>query len=339
MSEVISISNKSIRAVEGAEIPTFRVTGKVGEDFSGAMIAAIVESYDESRIVLDSVGGYASDAFHFYDYVRANGLKVYVDGYGNVASAATIMMAAAGRKRSRLAPNAEYLIHNATGGDAEQVARTNVKMAKIYAEISGRSERTILSIMKKDKPMSAEEAVNMGFVGSVIQLQRVAAKKVTDMEDTVKEVRTFAIDRDKALSAIVTGKVDIEVDVNAEMAERISAYADEVKELTAKLDELKAVEDAKAEAVKAKEDAEAALEAKTAEHMAEIEKIGKEAEALRAEVKAMKENPIAKKIAPAGDEVAEPTEAPKAEDKFKKLTPEDRRKGFERLKAKNIKKQ
>lgn len=329
MSKVLSISESYVKAVEGADIPTLRVSGIVGENFAGSQLADAVEHYakqgGEVRLILDSVGGYASDAFHFYDFVRANGLKVHVDGYGTVASAATIIMAAAGRKRSRLSPNSEYLIHNATGGDAEGVARANTKMAAIYSEVSGKDSKELLALMKQDKPMSAKDAVKMGFVGSLIELQRLAAHKTTTMEDTKLVKRTFAIDRNKALSALVTGELELEVEVNAELTEQVGTLTAELKAKATEIDELKGEVELKAEAVSAKEKAEAEVETLKAAHLAELEKVGKEAETLRAEIKKLKETPITTKVtATAADDVVDPA-APVADaPKYKKTTGEQR---------------
>ena len=319
MGEVSVISSPNIVAVEGADIPTFRVSGVVGQDFTGSMLSSAVEAYGEVRFILDSVGGYASDAFHFYDFVRSNALRVHVDGYGTVASAATVIMAAAGRKRSRISANTEYLIHNASGGDAEQVARTNKKMAAIYAELSGKGEKDILAIMKQDKPMSAKDAVKMGFVGSIIENKPVAAKQ-NDMENTVKEKRVIALTASQRLGAITSGDLEVELDVDAEMSERVSAYAQEVKDLTAKLDELKGEADAKAEAITAKEAAERAL----ADEREALKAVTAEAESLKAEIAKLRTTPLAGPVKAKGEETVDPGAGTEDAPKFRKITGEER---------------
>lgn len=319
MGEVSVISSPNIVAVEGADIPTFRVSGVVGQDFTGSMLSSAVEAYGEVRFILDSVGGYASDAFHFYDFVRSNALRVHVDGYGTVASAATVIMAAAGRKRSRISANTEYLIHNASGSDAEQVARTNKKMAAIYAELSGKGEKDILAIMKQDKPMSAKDAVKMGFVGSIIENKPVAAKQ-NDMENTVKEKRVIALTASQRLGAITSGDLEVELDVDAEMSERVSAYAQEVKDLTAKLDELKGEADAKAEAITAKEAAERAL----ADEREALKAVTAEAESLKAEIAKLRTTPLAGPVKAKGEETVVPGAGTEGAPKFRKITGEER---------------
>lgn len=319
MGEVSVISSPNIVAVDGADIPTFRVSGVVGQDFTGSMLSAVAEAYGEVRLILDSVGGFASDAFHFYDFVRSNALRIHVDGYGTVASAATVIMAAAGRKRSRISANTEYLIHNASGSDAEQVARTNKKMAAIYAELSGKGEKDILAIMKQDKPMSAKDAVKMGFVGSIIENKPVAAKQ-NDMENTVKEKRVIALTASQRLGAITSGELELDIDVDAEMSERVSAYAQEVKDLTAKLDELKGEADAKAEAITAKEVAEKAL----ADEREALKAVTAEAASLKAEIAKLRTTPLADPVKAKGEETVDPGAGPEDAPKFRKITGEER---------------
>jgi ATP-dependent Clp protease, protease subunit len=332
VEKVLSISDKFVKAVQGGEYPTLKVTGMVGLDFTGMQLADAVEYYGEGgsqvHIELDSMGGFVSDAFAFYDQVRVKGLKVSVDGYGFVASAATVIMAAAGRKRSRLSPNAEYLVHNASGGDAEALKRANKKMAAIYAELTGKDEKAILDLMKQDKAMSADEARKWGFVGSVIELQKLAANadKTKNMEDkkTVAEKRVFAVKPADALAAVVSGKIEVEVDVDAEAATQLTAYAGEVKALKTEVDELKAEVETKDEAITA---AAAEVTKLQATHI-EVEERATKAEAevakLTAEVAKLKTTPIAPKVEAKGEEVVDPA-APTDAPKFKKLTADEKR--------------
>lgn len=328
MSKVEALSNKFITAVQSpGDMITLKVTGVVGESFSGMELAQVVEHFGASDTVLielDSVGGYASDAFTFFDQVRSKGLKVHVDGYGNVASAATIIMAAAGRKRSRLGPNAEYLVHNASGGDADTLTRANKKMAAIYAELTGKSEGEMLALMKEDKPMSAQEAKKRGFVGEVIELKRLAAIKPTTMEKEEKTAkRVFAIGRDEALSALITGK--IELDTDAELVEQVGELTKELKAKATEIDEIKAELETKDEAVSAKEEAETKLEAAEAKHIEEITALAKAAEQLRAEITALKETPKATKTVPTGaPEAVTPGAATEDPAPFKQQTSEGR---------------
>ena len=191
MGKVITIAPKGIRAAAGDGMPTYWLGGIVGLDFTGAQLSAEVgaacKHYGECKLIIDSVGGLASDAFTFYDYVRVNGLKVWAEGYGTVASAATVLMAAAGRNRSSLAPNAEYLVHEASGGDDESSERYNARLADVYAELSGKTAKEWRAIMKEDKAQDAQWAKKMKLVGEVLEHERIAAqlKAMEDVKDAL----------------------------------------------------------------------------------------------------------------------------------------------------------
>jgi ATP-dependent Clp protease, protease subunit len=332
VEKVLSISDKFVKAIEGGEYPVLKVSGVVGMDFTGMQLADAVEFYGQEgqvHIELDSMGGFVSDAFAFYDQVRTKGLKVSVDGYGMVASAATVILAAAGRKRSRLSPNAEYLVHNASGGDAEGLKRANKKMAAIYAELTGKDEKAILDLMKQDKAMGAEEARKWGFVGSVIELQKLAATadKTKNMEDNVKAKHAFKLTAQQILSAALGNEVEIEMDLNAEAATQLTAYAGEVKGLRTEVDELKAEVEAKDAAITAAATEVTKVQASAKEATERATKAEAEVAKLTAEVAKLKTTPIAEPIKAKGEEVVDP--AAPADTTPKKLTAEERSKGMQ----------
>ena len=337
MGNVVGISDKHLTAVDGADIPTFFVNGVVGMDFSGGELARAVQSYDDGngvRLILNTAGGDASEAFHFYDYVRAEALRVFVDGYGKVMSAGTVIMAAAGRKRSRLAPNAEYMVHNASGGDAKRLADANLKMANIYAEVTGRDRKEMLAMMKAETFMSAEEARKAGFVGEVIQLQKLAAQADNNnpMSDTTTKVtRVFAVDREKALASIVTGKIELECDVDKDLKAQLDSAVTDLKAKTTECDELKAAADLKDEAVKAQAAAEKAVADLTAKHEADLKAVGVEADKLKAELDKLKLTPLAPSVKAKADDVTDPTAPISAERPFKKLNAQEREASFAKV--------
>ena len=335
MGKVIGIATDHILALEGAEIPTLRVSGTVGADFSGSQLADAVVMYaseaGEVRVVLDSFGGFASDAFSFYDTVRAEGIRLHVDGRGTVASAATIIMAAAGRKRSRLYPNAEYLIHQATGGDAEGVARANVKMEDIYMELSGMTRAEVKRIMKQDKPMSAQDAKRTGFVGGIIELQKLAAHAVnpnTMSENTNKVKRVFAISRDKAAAALVTCEVELEVDVDAELQTQLDSAVNDLKAERDKIADLEASVKTKPEEIAAA--VKAAEDKLKAEHAEVIATVTTEADKLKAEIAELKKTIPAKPITASASGDSIDTGA-SLKERFKTLTAEERAQAFEKV--------
>lgn len=349
VAEIKALSNPHIVASAAAEgeLPTLRVTGEVGVHFTGSDLAAAVEYYGESRIIIDSPGGSVSDAFHFYDYIRANGLKVHVDGYGTVASATSVIMAAAGRKRSRLSPNTMYLIHNVSGNAPKDVLEAeNEKLRAIYVELTGLSRKRIKEIMDSDTPMTASQAAEMGFVGSVMELQKLAAKanNIEDMEvnETVEavEVETPEVPETPAAEAVEVDAtpeettVEVEVDITATdlvnslrgkrkvvtfnvskfYGETVENLTAELKERITALDEVKAELEAKTtevDTLKAKADMVPGLEGQVAK--------------LTETLEAMRKTPLANSTeSDAAPEVVEPA-APPVAPKPARLTFEERR--------------
>ena len=307
MGNVIGIGSKFIKAASSTDgVPTFWVSGMVGVDFKGAQLAEAAGYYDEVRILLDSVGGYASDAFAFYDFVRVNKKKVHVEGYGLVASAATIIMAAAGRSRSALAPNAEYLIHNASGSDEDALSRYNDRMAAVYAELSGMSEREIRAIMKEDKAMSAQQAKKMKLVGTVLAHEAVAAQYTTmednnvttevvetveqapietpaEVEQTTEVEQEIPVTPAQAVEAAFRGFITAKVKVSSELSEALASATADLKAKATELDEVKAEADDLREKLSEANDAKAKAETEAADIKAKVEQITAELERIKAE--------------------------------------------------------
>ena len=347
MGKVISINTKNIRAAASDDgVPSFWINGVVGYDFTGLDLAAVASQLGEVRFLLDTVGGDAADAFAFYDAVRTKGLKVHVEGYGRVMSAGTVIMAAAGLKRSSLAPNAEYLIHEASGGDAKAVERYNERMARIYSELSGMSEKEIRKIMKRDEPISAQEAKKLKLVGTVLQHEAIAAQfnkmeENTGTPEAIEEVapvvtetvtddpapettneaeeveQEVAVTVKEAIEAAMRGH--IKVRIGKEMSEAVNALADEVKGLTTERDELKSEIEALGEKLTASEDARTTAEAKATEMEPKLAEITAQLETLRATpVAEAKEGTEAKEVqVPGGGPSTTDSRQTKAEKKAK----------------------
>jgi len=330
--ESVTLAPAYLKAVEGEAIPTFNVSGTVGEDFRGSDLARAVMSFDEGngvKLILNTRGGDANEAFHFYDFIRANAIKVFVDGYGQVMSAGTIIMAAAGRKRSRLAPNAEYMVHNSSGGDAERRKNADLKLSNIYAELTGKDRKVVSAMMDKETFMSAEEARKNGFVGEVIQLQKLAANADKPMSETTKVKREFPVGRDEALTALVTGKISIEADVDSDLKAQLDSAVTDLKAEQAKVADLEASLKTKPEdiaaAVKVAEDA---LKAK---HEADLKTVGAEADKLKAEIDVLKKTPLEKPVKAEGDTVVETEKTDTTDTKFEKITDAERQAGFDNM--------
>lgn len=326
---------KQLQAVEGTDIPTFRVIGVVGADFRGGDLAGAVQNFDEGngvRLILDTSGGDVAEAFHFYDFVRANALKVYVDGYGKVMSAGTIIMAAAGRSRSRLAPNAEYMVHNASGGDEVRRNEANAKMANIYAEVTGKQARTMQALMDKETFMTAQQAKDAGFVGAIIEHQRLAAQLNDMANETVKDKRTFKVTTLQAIAAIKTGTVELEFDIDKETADLVASLTTEAKDATKAKTEAEDQVKARDEAITAAGESLKASELKAKEAADKVVALTTERDALKAEMEKLKTTPLSAAVKGVGDKDVTPG-AKEEPGKIVKLTEAQKRERLQAMRA------
>jgi chromosome segregation ATPase len=176
----------------------------------------------------------------------------------------------------------------------------------------------------------ADEARKWGFVGSVIELQKLAAHadKTKNMEDKVKAKHSFKLTAQQILSAALGNEVEIEVDINAEAATQLTAYAAEVKELTITKDELKADVEAKDAAITAAAAEVAKLQATHIEIEERATKAEAEVAKLTAEVAKLKTTPIAEPIKAKGEDTQTPAAVVDDAPKYKKLTAEEKQKHY-----------
>lgn len=129
-----------------------------------------------------STGGDVNDALLIYEQLKSLKAKVVTQCYGYTASAATIIAQAASEGERRMSENALYLIHQSSttmegntqklSGGIELLRKTDERIAKIYADASGRPAEEFLSLMGENngrgKWLSAEEAKEAGLIDEII---------------------------------------------------------------------------------------------------------------------------------------------------------------------------
>ncbi len=143
------------------------------------LLALSGESSDPILIVISSPGGHVESGDMIHDMIRFVDAPVKVLGTGWVASAGALIYAAAKRENRYSLRNTRYLLHEPRGGiggqatDVEIQAREIIKMRerlnRIFAEATGQPLEKIKEDTDRDFWMSAEEAVNYGLVGKIVQ--------------------------------------------------------------------------------------------------------------------------------------------------------------------------
>ena len=145
-------------------------------------VARISEVAATAVIVnIRSTGGDVNDALLIYEALRSRGARITTRCYGYTASAATVIAQAADEGCREISSNALYLIHNsecAVEGNAETLAsraellhKTDVRLAQLYAQRSGRGEEFYAALMAENNGggrwLSAEEAVSAGLADRI----------------------------------------------------------------------------------------------------------------------------------------------------------------------------
>lgn len=191
------------------------------------------------QIDIKSTGGDVFEAFAIYDAIRAIKARVTVRIIGASASAATII-AAAGDK-VLITENSRYLVHEAqtfVQGSKDQLADSlellesiDNQILDIYVKRTGKDRNVLAELMKKEKYMTAQEALEWGFVDEIIK-QEVTNMKVKNITDEEAAVLIQENEQLKKQIEELTAKLD------ALQAEKAKAEEEQIeKEVEARIAE------------------------------------------------------------------------------------------------------
>lgn len=175
-----------------------RLRGDVGYwDFDYDYIQWILDSYGDYEIVVDisSYGGNLNDSLLISDaFAKHGNVKVHYTGFN--ASAATV--ASLGAAHVSIDTAAFYLVHKCsvpvieiaymnadqlrkfaeTANDsASQLDKVDLSIAGLYARRCKKTQAELLDLMKEGKWLTAEEALEWGFVDEVTSYIEDAAEE------------------------------------------------------------------------------------------------------------------------------------------------------------------
>lgn len=188
-------------------------------------------------IHINSNGGEVPEGRAIYDFIKeiSNKQKVHTIGEGMVASIATLAFLAGETREMK--PNCEFLGHLPSmqaEGNSDDFARVSEYMqekkrdiAGIYAEHTEQSLNEMIDFMRKDRPISAKKAMEMGFVTFVPEFKAVAIYNPENMSDTKKDSKMDQIsskmdDALKQILALLSPKdktVEVVKNVSLELAD------------------------------------------------------------------------------------------------------------------------
>lgn len=234
----------------------------------------------------------------------ANAIEVEARVYGNASSAAMIVATSC---HSRYIADGSFSnVHFAYAVDndgevieakdqtpdvREGLAAINADQVSLFQRVTGKTKAQVESLMRQDRDITAERAVDFGFFDGLIpQTVRIAAYKQIPEKVEIK-TRKVAVGHAKLLAAALTADGSIELPeesftvTNAEevtnLKADIEAKQKELDELKAKVDGIEAIE-------KAKTEAEAQVVALTKER----DTFKAEAEEKTAQIEGIRKNPI-----------------------------------------------
>ena len=142
------------------------------------LIALDADSSEPIDMIVSSPGGHLESGDTIHDLVRFIRAPVRMIGSGWVGSAATHVYLAAPRERRFCLPNTRFLIHQPSGGiggkaediaiQAQEILRARRRIAGLIARETGKPLETVLEHIDRDYWMSAQEAIDYGLVGRIV---------------------------------------------------------------------------------------------------------------------------------------------------------------------------
>jgi len=170
------ISNKLL---ESRTILIFgEINQKMAQEVTEKLIILANESNEKIKLYINSQGGHVESGDTIHDMIRFLEPMVHVIGTGWVASAGALIFSAPPVKQRYCLPNTRFLLHQPSGGvggqatdisiEAHEIIKMRERLNKILADRTGQSLKKIGEDTDRNFWMSAQEAIEYGLVGKVI---------------------------------------------------------------------------------------------------------------------------------------------------------------------------
>ena len=161
---------------------TLTLFGEVNQEVSRRLaerlLALAYESDDPITLYVSSPGGHVESGDTIFDLIRYIKPVVRIVGTGWVGSIATHIYLAPDKEHRFCLPNTRFLIHQPAGGfggdasdieiHAREIVKTRERINRIIAQQTGQPLERVTEDTDRDYWMSAEESVEYGLVGKII---------------------------------------------------------------------------------------------------------------------------------------------------------------------------
>lgn len=158
----------------------------VGEEVSERVIRELIRLERENQeedinIYISSYGGLVSSAIAMHDYIQNMSCKVNTLALGVVLSAGSLLLMSGTGERI-IYPNTRIMIHELNTAynrasytdievEQEETRAVHENLINIYSKHTGQSKEKIRKDFKRNKYMSAEEAVEYGLADQVLRAE------------------------------------------------------------------------------------------------------------------------------------------------------------------------
>ena len=161
---------------------TLTLFGEINQEVSRRtaekLLTLAFESDDPITLYISSPGGHVESGDTIYDMIRYIKPTVRTVGTGWVGSIATHIYLAPEKENRFCLPNTRFLIHQPAGGfggdasdieiHAREIVKTRERINAIIAERTGQPLERVTEDTDRDYWMSAEESVEYGLVGKIM---------------------------------------------------------------------------------------------------------------------------------------------------------------------------
>lgn len=156
-----------------------KITPDTAREFGLAVMWLNAQNSNEIKLIIDSDGGSAAAGLDMYDMINFSKAPMTGIVYGYASSMASVILQACDKRYAL--PHANILIHylrtseiplNEIDEDIEKALRFSRDRQNsingIYGQTTGRSLEEIQDTLKKNKMMTAQEAMEFGLIDEII---------------------------------------------------------------------------------------------------------------------------------------------------------------------------
>lgn len=169
------------------ESRTIQLAKPVTPDLGEEVIARLLLLDDEDpeapiNVYINSPGGSVDTGFAIYDMMHFINAPVRCIANGLCASAGVIILLGADKEDRLSLPNSRFMIHQPSGGahgsvediriEAEEILKIRKKINEQIAEETGQTVEQVEKDTRRNRWLSAEEAVEYGLIERVIRSRK-----------------------------------------------------------------------------------------------------------------------------------------------------------------------